>query len=499
MRTRARGRGVDANASASVDSVRRPHQVAAVGRSRHPHAGSPAQFVHHLLGAGIRHHGQRADRRQVELGSPGECRRREPPRVGVQHGVQHLVAGQAGLDQDPPAVRSRPEQPGGAGQQCEGLLVGSEARRQQLVVEVEEGHHVGVRHTVQHGLGPDVHVGRRQVAGRVRSRHLHHRSPCRRLELVAQRAHPGPERGQRRRAAALAHHRTLQAAAGAAQPAVPHLGHGGLAPLAALQRPARPAGQASGPAGRVQHAHHQPVRVHQVAQQPAGDQRPPPRLLLRPVHHLQDRPAGPLLVATRHLEGGARAQRGQAGDWRHQQAGRPARRARSSTTSRACHVGDRSSWSASSCSSRTTPRRGVASAPRPRPAPRARHPLPRRPRPNPSAPRPPSIRPAAAWPPASAHRPAPASPPAPARRPPPPARSVPDQPMAAGAGPLPRRGPGAPRRDRPAQAWPPNGPRPAGPAPLAPAMPSPGRDAAARPPSATTPNRPGRSARQPVR
>ena len=93
--------------------------------------------------AGPRHGGQHGHRREAQHLPPGPLRGHEATRVGVQHGVEHLVAGQAGLHQQPPAAGAAAGQPGGPGQQRQGLLGGPVAGRQQLLVEVEEGHHVG--------------------------------------------------------------------------------------------------------------------------------------------------------------------------------------------------------------------------------------------------------------------------------------------------------------------------------------------------------------------
>ena len=69
------------------------------------------------------------------------------------------MLGQAGLHEQAAAAAPAADQPSGPGQQGQRLLGGAVAGRQQLLVEVEERHHVGRRHLVQDGLGADVDPG----------------------------------------------------------------------------------------------------------------------------------------------------------------------------------------------------------------------------------------------------------------------------------------------------------------------------------------------------
>ena len=205
-----------------------------------------------LLRAGAREHGQGAGRGQAELAPAGQRRAGEAAGIGVEDGVEHLVVGQPGLDEEPPAVGAGSEQAGGAGQQDEGLLVGPEAWREQLVVDVQEGHHVGRGTRWSTASVPTkTAAGAAAAASGALPRDLDDRAPGRGLQLLPQPADPRPQHDQRARAAHLAHDGALRPAAGAAQQAVAGLGHRGLAALAALQRPARAAGQPAGPARRV--------------------------------------------------------------------------------------------------------------------------------------------------------------------------------------------------------------------------------------------------------
>ena len=83
----------------------------------------------------------------------------DPGRVGQQRGLDDLVLGQAGLHQHPPVAPPPADQPAGPHQQGQRLLGGPVARRQQLLVEVEERDHVGRVDLVQHRLGADVDPG----------------------------------------------------------------------------------------------------------------------------------------------------------------------------------------------------------------------------------------------------------------------------------------------------------------------------------------------------
>ena len=88
-------------------------------------------------------------------------------RVAVERRPDDLVVRRPGLQQQPAAaVRGPPTQAGRPDQQRQGLLGGPVAGGEQLLVEVEERHDVGVSDPVQHGLGADEQPAR--SAGRRR-------------------------------------------------------------------------------------------------------------------------------------------------------------------------------------------------------------------------------------------------------------------------------------------------------------------------------------------
>ena len=77
----------------------------------------------------------------------------------------HLVVGQATLDEHPSSVRRAPaaDETRRAHEEPERLLGGAVPRREELLIELEERHESyrpGAidRHAVEDGLGPDEHV-----------------------------------------------------------------------------------------------------------------------------------------------------------------------------------------------------------------------------------------------------------------------------------------------------------------------------------------------------
>ena len=149
----------------------------------------------------------------------------------------------------------RADQPGGPDEQRQGLLGGRQPRRQQVQIDVEEGHGSGAAHPVQHRLGADQHGGigtGRLRPGRPRAGHLPHLGAEERRQLLAQPAHAGPQRLHAQPAAGRAHDRPGLVAARAAQHLLPaRLRRRGAAAGTAGQLAAVTAGQQAGAAGAV--------------------------------------------------------------------------------------------------------------------------------------------------------------------------------------------------------------------------------------------------------
>ena len=135
------------------------------------------------------------------------------------------------------------------------------ARRQKLLIEVEERDHVGLADSMERGLGADDHPRRRfrPVDGRSTA-DIDNRLAREGLELLPHPRHAGSKvlepggmtveaHGRARRRAPSAHERVLG------------LGDGGIAPLARRQDAACGAGEESGSSGAVQHAHHTSRRL----------------------------------------------------------------------------------------------------------------------------------------------------------------------------------------------------------------------------------------------
>ena len=161
--------------------------------------------------------------------------------------------------------------------------------------------------------------------------------------------------------------------------------------------------------GPRRRADHPTSRVAQVADECRRHQRTAPRLLLGPIDDLHDGPSRALLVPGRHPRPSRTACQRQPGWAPATPAGtrrRPSTPAPRRRSPRASHVGTRSSWSASSCSSSTTiaATSGIGAHAR-RPARRRRrrpHPPPRYPAP--WGPRPRSGRSGGGERPAGGHR-----------------------------------------------------------------------------------------------
>ena len=114
------------------------------------------------------------------------------------------------------------DEPAGQHQQRQRLLGRPVARRQQLLVEVQEGHHVGRPTRCSAASVPDEHLGggcgsAGHLARLGPGADLDHRTPGQRLELLAHPGHAGPEVLEAGPAAAQAHLRAHGPAAAAHQ------------------------------------------------------------------------------------------------------------------------------------------------------------------------------------------------------------------------------------------------------------------------------------------
>src|SRR3954471_10132675 len=108
----------------------------------------------------------------------------------MNDGVEHLVGGHPGLDDESPTVAASSDQAGGAREQGQRLLARSVPRGEKLLVEVEEGDHVGAGDPVEYCLGTDEHTRVIDRTGCV-STHLHNGAAGEPLEVVPHLAHPG--------------------------------------------------------------------------------------------------------------------------------------------------------------------------------------------------------------------------------------------------------------------------------------------------------------------
>ena len=289
--------------------------------------------------------GQGAGRGKLERRPTGQRGADQPAGIGVEHGVEHLVVRQVGLDEQRgrrprvgPTRRAARARRANACSSARNLGASSSASKSRKVTTSAR------RHPVQDGLRPDEEGGRRLGRAGILPGHLDGRAPGGRADLLRQRRHPRAERHQRRGAARLADDRPFLPAAGAAQQTLAGLSHGGLAPLAPLQGAARPAGQAARPARRVQHAHDDAVRIVDVTRAAGCDSSDCFHGSSRDRSTISriGQPARSSLrlgsPTARSPPSACRAARLGTGDTSRQ--GTPPRRARSTATSRACQVGD---------------------------------------------------------------------------------------------------------------------------------------------------------------
>ena len=364
----ARGRRT-ANASASASGRRRLHE------RRAPAADGPSTCRPSTPAVAQR--GRRdADRRLVaaELGERRRTagtpsgppaarppRRADRPASPVAAAPSTSWSGTRVWTSTRPPPRRPPTQARGAREQPERLLRGADPGREQLLVEVEErdepDRRRGPRRPVQHRLGARRGPGRRgraRCARRPRRRRRAGRGPARSSRSsrrpgrtvrnvgrgsAGRPAAGSPRSAGTRRSRSVCDDRAAQLSQRASSPHVRH-----------ASRRARPL--------RLSDAHHAPAPVEGRG---AARPRAPPsaarsRAARRAGRRPRDRPARRAVDGSGPTGAAAPAScsASSVGTGLTSARRAPARAARSTATSRACHVGARSSWSASSPSSSTT-------------------------------------------------------------------------------------------------------------------------------------------------
>ncbi len=268
----------------------------------------------------------------------------------------HLVLGEPSLQEQHAACRPRPEQAGSADEEPERLLRGACAGCEQLLIELEEGHHAHRTtrwHAMQDRFGSDQHVGvghgfrRRIDRGDTRPREQ-------RREVVADRPHSRSD-GTETRAVAVETDRRSHGVAARARELVVVFSHGRATPLTTRQLATRAAREQPCPTLAVQHADRSPTGIAHSAElvgEHAREQRLTGLFVAR-VDHRHTRPRNAGVRVGSRIEGDEHIDRRSRRDHADRGAGTSAR---SMATSRAFQVGARSSSSASSASSTTTMR-----------------------------------------------------------------------------------------------------------------------------------------------
>ena len=175
---------------------------------------------------------------------------------------------------------------------------GPVAGGQQLLVEIEEGHHPDrTAHLVEDGLGADddplgARAGRRPAG----AGDLGHRLAEHRLELLPHPAHADPQVPHGGAPAVEADLRPLGAAMGTHEPAGLGQGDGRPAALAPGDLAAGHAGEQPAAAGAVEHAHDPAaVAFPQPGHESLGVQARPADVVAASVDDVEDRPARPLV------------------------------------------------------------------------------------------------------------------------------------------------------------------------------------------------------------
>ena len=243
------------------------------------------------------HLGERTEGRIPELPAAGALGLGDHRRIGPPRRFEDLMIGQAGLHQQPAVAGPGPDPARRAGQERECLLRGAVARREELLVEVQERgeqHRWAGRQPVQHRLRADEdlpaahHLGRRIDFDDLDPRQE-------RRQVFPHPRHPEPQPLEPSRMAMQADDRTLEPATRAPQRAVLRLLDERAAPLAPGELVAGHAREEPRPAAAIQEAHRAPALVHRPVQgsgERPGEQ-PGSGWLLARIDDLDDRPPGP--------------------------------------------------------------------------------------------------------------------------------------------------------------------------------------------------------------
>ena len=265
--------------------------------------GSASQLLGDRRRAGPADRGEGGERREPKGLSPRHLDFGKA--VGVtQHGSQeHFVAGKPRLYDHAPGHASDASTHEAAGpyQQRQRLLGRAVARREQLAVEVEEHHGIGVVDAVEQRFGADEHIDTVRNRTGVRS-HLGHRPLCECLDLLTGPGDAHTHVVQPSAPADETQHGTLVTASPAGEHTrVRILLHRTAATLAACDLPARAAGQHLRPPGPVQHQEHRALGAHDRTDG-CRQKSLTTGLLAGAVDHVERRPPAPFVAAGRNDE-----------------------------------------------------------------------------------------------------------------------------------------------------------------------------------------------------
>lgn len=241
--------------------------------------------------------GQPPEGRESQIASPSGLGRERGLGIGVADGAQDLMLGHSCLHEHDASTGARPDESRRAYEEPEALFGGSVARREELLVEVQEGDEANraprfIAGPVERRLGPDDDVegdqrGTRPVDG---DDLMMGHEPG---ELVPEPDDAGLERTESS-APAVSTPQLLHGLAPPAPQASVALGDGRVATRATGRLTAGPAEQEVRPAPPVEHAHRSPTVVEGTMQRRSerGREQSEPRRIVAAVDDLDAGPAG---------------------------------------------------------------------------------------------------------------------------------------------------------------------------------------------------------------